>query len=145
MEKSKLSLPTDRKGLILNELSSWPHSFDEAKDRLLGTAEGQELVFGICNKGTTVGGLRLLPDGYGAAEIGFWLDEVQTGKGFATLAVRAMAKRGDYDALYAKVPEGNDKAATVLRRANFSELNRSAGRILFCYGRTIEPGKPLYR
>lgn len=142
---SKLSLPTDRKGLMLNELSVWPDSFNETKERLLGPIDGEQLIFGISNKSQIVGGLVLLPDGYGAAEIGFWLSEGQTGKGYATLAIRAMAKRGDYDTLYAKVPVENSKAADVLRRANFSELARSAGRILFCHGRTIESGRPLYR
>ncbi len=135
MEKFITSFPTDRKGLVLTELNSFPGS-NGTQARASATA--QDLVFAICRNGYKVGGIRLLPDNYGAAEIGFWLEEGQTGKGYATLAVRAMVKYGDYDALYATVPEENEKAAAVLTRSNFVEFSNKAGQILFCEGRFLE-------
>lgn len=147
-------IPTEREGVVLRELTeaddavyqeSYDYSrpeisvFDETgpfnyrtveqvrESREKAKASGK-LRLGIWDGDTFVGMVGRTPLG-NEAEVGYWLDSRHTGKGYATIATRAVVQYdGDrFDTVFAKVNEGNDKSIAVLERAGFKEVARQAG------------------
>jgi len=78
--------------------------------------------FGIRLKGTLIGRVDLIPRDPRNYVLGYWLDQAQTGNGFATASCRALiddARRGPAITIWAGVTKGNERSAMVLDRLRF--------------------------
>jgi RimJ/RimL family protein N-acetyltransferase/predicted GNAT superfamily acetyltransferase len=78
--------------------------------------------FGIRLSGRLIGRIDLIPREPRNYVLGYWLDETQTGNGFATMACRALiddARRSGAITIWAGVTKGNDRSAMVLQRLGF--------------------------
>ena len=100
---------------------------------------GEKIRMGIWDGETFVGTVNATPDEENA-EIGYWLDSRHTGRGYATLAARAL---GGYMAqnskrVYAEVVEDNDASVRVLERAGYKSTAKEAGRLIFELSKTPE-------
>jgi ribosomal-protein-serine acetyltransferase len=81
--------------------------------------------FGIRLKGALIGRVDLIPRDPGNYVLGYWLDEAQTGNGFATAACRALidhARGTRAIAIWAGVTKGNERSAKVLDRLGFEAV-----------------------
>lgn len=89
-----------------------------------------------------VGEADSISRGNSIAEITYWLDVEHTGNGYATLAVRALARRAHYlayERVVAKVREENTKSIRVLERAGFERNAKMLGDAIYLiyeYGKT---------
>jgi RimJ/RimL family protein N-acetyltransferase len=102
------------------------------EDSLTSPSNPNKLRMGIWDGDTFVGTVNATPDDEGA-EIGYWLDARQTGKGYATLATKALSNyvAQRYSRVYAEVVEGNEASARVLERAGFRRTATEAGKLIF--------------
>ena len=97
------------------------------QDSILNPADPNKFRLGIWDGTTFVGSINLTPDKDSSrAEIGYWLDARHTGRGYATLATKALASffRGKYPKLFAEVVEGNEASTQVLERAGFVNVRK---------------------
>jgi ribosomal-protein-serine acetyltransferase len=81
--------------------------------------------FGIRFKGTLIGRVDLVPRDPGNYVLGYWLDQTQTGNGFATAACRALINdtRGTRAiSIWAGVTKGNERSAKVLGHLGFEAV-----------------------
>jgi RimJ/RimL family protein N-acetyltransferase len=94
-----------------------------------------KLRMGIWDKDTFVGSVNATPMEDGSVELGYWLDERQTGYGYATFAVRALASYAaeHYSCVYAQVVEGNDASVAVLERSGFQQTGIDENWVIFTY------------
>ena len=80
------------------------------------------LRLGIWARETFVGGINLTCS-LESAEVGYWLDVRQTGRGYATLATQAVVRYArevlGYNRVWACVKRVNQKSLAVLHRAGF--------------------------
>lgn len=87
---------------------------------------GVDLRMGIWFNDQLTGRVDLLPKEPGKSGIGYWLGEAFIGRGFATLACRAIIEYGrnalGIEEVYAGVTKGNSASETVLHRAGFRLL-----------------------
>lgn len=81
------------------------------------------LRFGIFLAHKLIGRIDLVPVDPPRYSLGYWLDQSETGKGYATAAVRALAHyardRLKATDLYAGVTYGNERSVTLLMRTGF--------------------------
>lgn len=91
-----------------------------------------KLRFGVWDDTTFVGSINLTPDEEGA-EIGYWVDGRYGGKGYATLATKALAgfAKGKYPRVFADVVEGNTGSSRVLEKSGFKQTAKKAGKLIF--------------
>jgi ribosomal-protein-serine acetyltransferase len=82
--------------------------------------------FGIRLKGALIGRIDLVPRYPGNHVLGYWIDQAQTGNGFATAACRALIDdvRGTraIAMIWAGVTKGNERSAKVLDRLGFEAV-----------------------
>ncbi len=98
------------------------------------TSPTNKLRMGIWDEDKFVGSINLTPSSDGkVAEIGYWLDERQTGKGYATVATAALTNyaKQRFTKVHAEVVEGNDASARVLKRTGFHQVGRKGTHLLF--------------
>lgn len=94
---------------------------------------GDKLRLGIWGSDTLVGSIIARPDDlYSEVEIGCWLREDATGRGYATLAVRALTPylQRKYLRVFAEVHADNHGSMAVLRRSDYrktAEVKRRWG------------------
>lgn len=106
----------------------------------------RKLRFGIWVAGVFAGGINARPlvdgqdPGIDKAEVGYWLDSRHTGRGYATIALRAVSSyAADHIGRpYAWVADGNDKSVAVLERAGFTHIRDSGDRHIFELLDTVE-------
>lgn len=84
------------------------------------------LAFGIVEHGALVGAVELVPVDPPRYGTGYWLARPATGRGLATVALRALVQHafttlGATD-VYAGVTHGNDASVAVLRRTGFNHV-----------------------
>ncbi|MEK7095974.1 MAG: GNAT family N-acetyltransferase [Patescibacteria group bacterium] len=155
-----LLLTTEQKNVVLRELSTdaddvaYFEAVDTNRDHLSQlddiTADkypdlesvrnarlsaGSKIRMGIWDGETFVGTVNATPDEEGA-EIGYWLDSRYTGKGHATIAVKALSSyvAERFPKVHAEVIDGNDKSVRVLERAGFHQTAKKAGKLIFELG-----------
>lgn len=150
MSESELIIPTEREDIVLRKLSS-PRDYEsffnlvrENRTYLMPYCEGvvrsvpktpicervdHENRYGIFRERLLVGGIKLSELEDGEAEIGYWLGEKFTGNGYATIAVRALARRGleEYSCIEARIAESNRPSINVVERVGFRRLGQFAG------------------
>ncbi len=121
----------DNRKIWLNLRDRFPHPYTEADARAwleLRAADSENLTnFAIDFAGEAVGGIGLefLADVHRmTAEIGYWLGEALWGRGFATIAVKAVTRYAfetfELRRLQAAVFEWNPASARVLEKAGYS-------------------------
>lgn len=160
-ETGELIIPTEDPSVILRELSpddarAFFEALDANRDHLrqfepevandyldersvrewISGNEGvrRQHELGIWSQGNFVGAANLEPDcaEEDVAEIGYWLDKRHTGRGYATLGVRALTAYAadQYYVFVARVRLGNVASMRVLERAGFERTNTySKGKI----------------
>ncbi len=158
---TRLELPTEHpdvqlKGLILGDARSLFEAIDANRPHLsqfgntiaeayptqrqvdmslVFPGDPNRLRMGIWSTGTLVGGIDLYPpeEALNSAEIGYWLDSRHTGKGYATLAAKAMADHGleHYPSVHAEVMKGNDASTRVLERAGFQQASEDTDTVIY--------------
>lgn len=168
-----LELPTTRDDLILRELASEADDFayftaveasrkhlsqfnDKTSSKYpnltsvtearLNSSNSKKVRMGIWNSDSFVGSVSLTPLSDGTAEIDYWLDVRYTGRGYATLATKALAQYGieRYQQVYANVEEGNEASSKVLKRVGFRKVAKEIGKITFELGGAIaQPNNPI--
>ena len=106
----------------------YPYTVDDGKKFLARFTNRTPPIklFAIEIKGEAVGGIGFFPDNdihKKNADLYFWLDEVYTGKGIMTKAVKEILEYGfktfDTFKVYGKTFSTNIKAQAVLERAGF--------------------------
>lgn len=94
--------------------------------QMLREHDGIDLRMGIWFGDQLIGRIDLLPKEPGKSGIGYWLGQAFTGRGFATLACRALIDYGrdelGIEEVYAGVTKGNTASEAVLRRVGFHRL-----------------------
>ena len=102
------------------------------EDSIRNPKNPNKLRLGIWHEDTFAGSVNLTP-GEDGAEIGYWLDSRYTGRGYATLAAKALAEyaKERYPKVHAVVTEGNEASTRVLERAGFMRVAKQAGRVIF--------------
>ncbi len=91
-------------------------------------------IMGIWDDDTLVGAVSLMKDeSPDSGTIEFWLDPSYTGCGYATTALLAVTKHAfkSLRSVNATIAEHNDKAANVLKRANYEEVSSDAGTLTY--------------
>lgn len=81
--------------------------------------------FGIRLNGTLIGRVDLVPRDPGNYVLGYWLDQAQTGNGFATASCRALidhARGSRAITIWTGVTKGNEGSARVLDRLGFGAV-----------------------
>jgi len=155
-----LELPTEQETVVLRQLtpedaSAYFEAVDANRDHLRqfgdNTAEKyptlesveesianpsnpDKLRMGIWDDETFVGSINLTPSDDGSdAELGYWLDGRHTGKGYATVAAKALAgyAKNKFPKVHAEVVDGNEASSRVLERAGFKQTAREAGKLIF--------------
>jgi RimJ/RimL family protein N-acetyltransferase len=89
---------------------------------------------GIWHENNLVGGINLRPDAEATAEIGYWLGEIHTGKGYMHHAVAALtdyAFANGFEEVYASVHRDNNASARVLLKAGYAENTAKLGFRIF--------------
>lgn len=107
-----------------------------------------KIRMGIWDGDTFVGSANLTPDVEGqATELGYWLDERHTGKGYATLATTVLSKYAlpRFHRVYAEVVEGNEASVRVLERSGYQQTAIEAGRLVFELANMNDMGKNITR
>jgi RimJ/RimL family protein N-acetyltransferase len=105
-------------------------------DSIANPKNPDKIRMGIWDDGIFVGSVNLTPDsGRGDAELGYWVDSRYAGRGYATLAARALAKFGQarYKEIWAGVDIRNKASARVLEKAGFKRTAAALGKLLFTY------------
>ena len=130
-EKDRTHDQTGQLGVGNDEISDTPVVLDGAPEDNNGIA-----LMGMWNRDELIGHLALTPDEYGSAEINFWLAERFRGKGYASLAVRALANymSNTGHVTYAKVDKENKAVSSVLERAGFATIAEASGKLIFSFG-----------
>ena len=104
-----------------------------------------KIRMGIWDGDSFVGSANLTPakDGQ-SAELGYWLDSRHTGKGYASLAAKALTKYGllRFHRVYAEIAEGNEASRRVLIRSGFKQTASESGRLVF-EAKSIEHAEPI--
>jgi len=109
-------------------------TLESVEESITNPTNPNRLRMGIWDKATFVGSINLTPsEDKTDAEIGYWLDERQTGKGYATIATRAISAyaKGRFSKIHAEVVEGNEASVEVLKRSGFKEVTNNAGILFF--------------
>src|SRR5580692_3179345 len=151
-----LILTTEQEGLVIRQLSTEaddlayfeaqnedPEHITRFDNTLYKTLEDvkkarentkEKLILGIWSGKTLVGKVSFRPSEDGAeAEIGYWLRPSAVGKGYATLATKALTLFliSKYKRVFAEVHVDNQNSANVLRRAGYLQkpgiVNRKWG------------------
>lgn len=160
---TRLELPTEHpdvhlKGLVLGDARPFFEAVDASRDHLSRHAKDipdtyrtqrqvensiilkdfgdpTRLRMGIWSTSTLVGAIDLYPPDAAPypAEIGYWLDSRHTGKGYATLAAKAMTGYGleHYGAVQAEVMKDNIPSARVLERIGFEPVVEHTDTIMY--------------
>lgn len=99
---------------------------ESVKDARENPSNPDKIRMGIWDRDTFVGSINLTPDDDGQAEIGYWLDARFVGRGYATIATKALARFAakTYSSIYAVVNEGNTASEAVLERSGFQYNGR---------------------
>ena len=110
-------------------------NLESVEESFLNPSNPAKLRLGIWDSNTFVGSANLTPGEDGkSAEIGYWLDDRHTGKGYATVATRALAahaRQQRFHRVFANVTVGNEASASVLKRAGFVQTAQRAGSLAF--------------
>ena len=92
----------------------------------------------LWQKDTPVGFLSLVNKGHSRCEIGMWIGQDFTRKGYATDAVRSIAKHAldslGYTRVIATVDPGNTASQNTLKKAGFKLVRRLKKRYYFAFG-----------
>lgn len=85
-----------------------------------------KLRLSIMDGGDFVGTINLTPENE-RAEIGYWIDSRFCGKGYATVAVRALAKFASekFETVFAEVKIGNTPSEKVLEKSGFCKVSEN--------------------
>lgn len=85
-----------------------------------------KLRLSIMDDGDFVGTINLTPENE-RAEIGYWIDSRFCGQGYATVAVRALAKFASekFETIFAEVKVGNMPSEKVLEESKFLKVNEN--------------------
>lgn len=110
---------------------------ESVKESIEHPKNPNRLRFGIRNlEGQLVGSINLTPDAEDPqrGEVGYYLGQAYTGKGYMGSALTALTGFAfsdlQYETLYGKVQEDNAASARVLERAGFREAQRVNGEIV---------------
>jgi len=110
----------------LGDYASVKTATRESTRMALRAQNGVDLRMGIWFGDQLAGRIDLLPKEQGKSGIGYWLGEAFTGRGFATLACRAIVEYGrdalGIEEVYAGVTKGNAASEAVLLRTGFRLL-----------------------
>jgi len=105
---------------------------DELRDMITGLLDSETLDMGIWHRDIFVGGASLTPDKAAQeAEVGCWLSESQSGRGYASCALQAIADYGreNYPRVVARVAEDNAASIKLVERCGFTAAQQ-LGRVL---------------
>jgi len=119
-------------------------TLESVQESILNPTNPDKLRLGIWDEDTFVGSINLTPEEDGSeAEIGYWLDARHTGKGYATVATRALANyaKNKFPKVRAEVAEGNEASVRVLERVGFEQTAQRAGKLVFELVRNNNPEK----
>lgn len=109
----------------------------EAVEKEIGawTAEANMDVMGIWDRNNFVGCIDATKDGSDFPDLGYWLDERYVGRGYATIAARAMARYAKlrYGFVTARCDLENQRSLAVLARVGFREINQVDGMAYFLF------------
>lgn len=101
----------------------------------LGDPHDKNARFGIWLDGTLIGRADLSPRAPGHFVIGYWLGHDSTGKGYATMACRALIEYGKAElgatAIFAGVTKGNTQSEALLGRLGFRAMEDKGTYTLF--------------
>jgi RimJ/RimL family protein N-acetyltransferase len=97
------------------------------RQSILYPNSADRLRTGIWNDGTFVGSANLTPVSPDSVALGYWLDGRQTGKGYVTVAARALAYYGleRYRVVEASTHRDNHSSMAVLGRIGFRQVGKS--------------------
>lgn len=109
-------------------------------DSITDPPDPNKLRMGIWDDERFTGAINLTPREEESAEIGYWLAEQETGKGYATLATAALARyaKCDFSRVYAKTHQDNDASQHVLERAGFHFVAADLEKVIFEFGDTTD-------
>jgi len=97
--------------------------------------QANEVRFGIWDGNVLVGFIKAGFLSVGLVEIGYWLGEQHSGRGYMTAAVRALTAWAyglpKVQRVFARVLDGNDKSAAVLLRAGYTQYFKRALYLFF--------------
>ncbi len=111
---------------------------EKLKESIINPSNPDRLRFTIRNEdGIVVGSINLTtdPKNKKKAEIGYYLGEEFTGKGYATKAIELLTDFGfnqlNYELIYAKVTKGNNSSISALKRAGYLEAAEENDEVIY--------------
>lgn len=113
----------------LGDIADKYPTLESVEASILKPDNRKKLRMGIWDGDIFVGTATLTHEAQ-TAEIGYWLDANNTGQGYATLAVRALADYANnmsFNRTLAKVRAENEAGIRVLDRAGFRRTAKKAG------------------
>lgn len=100
-----------------------------------------KLRMGIWDQETFVGSINLKPIA-DKAELGYWLDERYVGRGYASIAVRALVARAPrYIDVFAAIRSENEASKNVIKRAGFKLGGTTDSSEYYFYQHPDNPGQ----
>lgn len=113
---------------VASMTSRMPYPYTEVDAvQWIADADDDECLLGIVNTANLIGVCGYLPDGQGAAEIGYWIGKPYWGRGYATEAARALVAHAFRDpAKFVALTCGhfadNPASRRVIEKLGFEEL-----------------------
>ena len=110
-----------------------PIDLEDAQDKIARPTPPNRLDFGILLGSQIIGGIDLVPQTPGRAELIYWIDHDHKGRGYAKEAVKTLAVHSlntlDYHALRAWVHRDNIPSQKTLENAGFvhQDTNQATG------------------
>ncbi|MBI4157767.1 GNAT family N-acetyltransferase [Candidatus Woesebacteria bacterium] len=111
-------------------------SLQDVIDSIEKPSNPNKLRFAVINKeGAYVGTINLTPENPKKAEIGYYLGQEFTGKGYMTKATKALTDHAfralGYRELYAKVHAANSPSIKVLEKVGYRQSGREGEKLIF--------------
>ena len=114
-------------------------TLDAVEDAISTAQHGPNRALGVWMGSVFLGSVNLSADDSGA-DMGIWIDQKQTRRGYGTAAGRAVMEVATewYDNIHAEVTGENRDGVGLLKRIGFRQMADSAGNLFFEFGKTLK-------